>query len=58
MTVMELQLGFDGFGDVVETGEALEFLDDFAVATDEEAGGISEQAPNLSATSSLPRTMG
>src|SRR5258707_15636723 len=39
-----LQLRFDSFGDVVETGEALEFLDDFAVATDEEAGGISEQA--------------
>src|SRR5260370_31419133 len=42
-----LQLRFDGFGDVVETGEALEFLDDFAVATDEKAGWITEQAAEL-----------
>src|SRR5713226_626526 len=40
----ELQLRFDGFGDVVETGEALEFLHHFAVAIDEEAGGITEKA--------------
>src|SRR5216684_4833392 len=44
---MQLQLRLDGFGDVVETGEALELLDDFAVATDEEAGGISEKAAEL-----------
>src|SRR5260370_26907992 len=42
-----LQLRLDSFGDVVETGEALEFLDDFAVATDEEASGITEQAAEL-----------
>src|SRR5258708_5045037 len=42
-----LQLRFDGFGEVVETGEALEFLDDFAVATDEKAGWITEQAAEL-----------
>src|SRR5260221_625219 len=42
-----LQLRFDSFGDVVETGEALEFFDDFAVATDEEASGITEQAAEL-----------
>src|SRR5260370_24711199 len=47
MTVMDLQLGFDGLGDVVETGEALEFLADFAVAADEEASGISEPGAEL-----------
>src|SRR5713226_7211676 len=42
-----LELRFDGFGDIVVTGKALEFFNDFAVATDEEAGGISEQAAEL-----------
>src|SRR5258708_19529814 len=49
-----LQLRLDSFGDVVETGEALEFLDDFAVTADEEASGITEQAAELRGDFAVP----
>src|SRR5690242_18231151 len=42
-----LQLAFDGVLDLVVVHEALHFFHDFAVARDEEAGGIPEQAAKL-----------
>src|SRR6201984_1790261 len=42
-----LQLGFDRFGDFLVVDEALCFFHDFAVAGDEEAGGIAEQPAEL-----------
>src|SRR6266852_2604218 len=40
----QLQLGFDGFGNFVVARETLEFFDLFAIAGNEEAGRIAEEA--------------
>ena len=43
-SIVLLELGFDSFGDFLVANQALHLLDDLAVAGDEEAGGIAEQA--------------